>query len=278
MSKTTSAALVLSLLAGLPAALAEKPAMEVRFELAEDHYRDYYAPAEREQLADAVESLVADVLSRHFGFLAFVAEPRPDVAVLRLGTAGDPSLRPIRLHLRLEGERVGTATDTVSWEFRPLTERWDEPGSRAALVEEIASSVERHLSRAAASLVEALFSKVRLAEQADPKPEWGGWVLPFTGPELRAEMEATKFRIRARVRRGPGEADERHEASFRYVIVESEDVPPELWRRVFAEVVSDHDLRAASELRAHGIYVLEYEPLPPEVLTSTTEFDEEAAP
>ncbi len=249
-----------------------KPAMAVKFELAEENYRQALDDAQEAEIENAVEAGLVEALGARIGFIDFSQTATGNRLVVRLGKrAGDPGangIRPIRFWISAEGDRVRSDGAPLAWDFRPLTRFNDSPGEPRRFVEEIVSKFAGQLESNAGLLVERVLSRVMLEKDAHPLAAHGRWVLPFTSDDLHIDVKSV-FLIRATIRTDLFESTEEQRAELEGRVPPGSALPAELHSKILAKVVGEHSMQGARSVESEGIFVVVYRTPSQPALSST---------
>jgi len=187
--------LICMVLGGLGAASTSvqavtKPTVAVRFELKEGRkYRKEFGAACTD-LETRAASRIATALSSRIRFLDFSPSATGTAATLAFSLDDlDPSstatLQEVGFHVTLSG-----VTTKLYWRFRSAEAYMKRVGTLEALVEEIGQNIE---SREGADLVDALLSKISIADEArmvQAPPLELGWIIPYKQEDLCMDRES----------------------------------------------------------------------------------------
>lgn len=176
---------------------ATQPAVGVRFALAEPSFANRYDAATRKAIADSCARRFATALDRALGFADFTSGDAANLLTVTLGLTADTrgvaaGLWPVDLTLDLAGPAVVEKTTPVRWEYRAESRFFDLIPPADELVDDLDRLVAGQLDRdgGRAELVENLFSKMVLAQQAFPLRDEASFLLPFSRGQWRIGAES----------------------------------------------------------------------------------------
>jgi hypothetical protein len=272
--------------AALAAEPADKPRLEVRFELAVDKYAGAYPGDRKAALESEVVTGPADgagegllaVLARTFPFVEFTPEAQEN----RLTIGIRPDIKfpnqetPVRTHYRLElvGPNVrGGRQEFAEWLFRDPNEYQAavKPADafRAEIVDRFRGYLERTLTQD--QVLEACVSWVKVCPGGLHAATTAEFILPIRCQEHHIDVDRSEFRVDTRVQR-PMEANKIERL---YLAKGSGRIQGGVHDgSLRAEVAPEHRQEVSqSTVEVLGVYVLRYRPLRDCGVVAPSEFE-----
>ena len=174
----------------------EKPILKVKFEIKEQNYRDFFA-SEIESIEIKVNERLIQMLGKYFGFVEFMGDSSDYELHVSLENKESPTLsfsqlREVGFRTSLIGPDLPSIMESVYWMFRPL-ELYHLPlGTEDGFIEEVCTSMEKHLNEKRNQFVSDILSKVTVADDAylyyyNNKPYW---LIPIQSESSRVDRES----------------------------------------------------------------------------------------
>ena len=269
--RTSIIILVMTLAASAMAQIdVAPPTVGVRFVMAETAFQNRYDAATRQETATLCTQGITDTLASALGFVEFAADDTTNVLTVTLGrTAAQrgtgSGVWAVFLHLDLAGPAVTEETAEVNWLYRSEEQFFTPAPAAPDLIADVLHVIGSRLDHEGGpeELVENLFSKMVLAQNAYPLPAEVSFLLPIDRGAWHIGAES-EFRIVADVSLSTHNQTGR---SHRVVDVgdclELDDgVPPFFLRKIRVLLVDQthklDDMKTAQTIDAREIYLTVY--------------------